>query len=125
MQKYEIQVLDCYNNPTYADGTTGGIYGQYPPLVNACRKPAEWQTYDIIWIAPRFNGEKLVSPARVTVIHNGLLVQHDQVLLGPTEHRTTTLYKPHAEAAPLELQDHGDLVRYRNIWSRPLTDHDE
>jgi len=125
MGLYEIQVLACYENPTYADGTTGGIYGQYPPLVNACRKPGQWQCYDIIWIAPRFDGEKLVSPARVTVLQNGLVIHHDQELLGPTQHRTTSGYVPHDPTGPLELQDHGDLVRFRNIWYRPLTGYDE
>ena len=125
MGRYEIQVLDCYDNPTYADGTTAGIYGQYPPLVNACRRPGEWQTFDIVWIAPRFDGERLVSPARVTVFHNGVLVHHDQELLGPTSHRTVTPYAPQPETGPLVLQDHGDLVRFRNIWFRPLTDYDQ
>ena len=125
MGTYEIQVLDCYDNPTYADGTTGGLYGQCPPLVNACRKPGQWQTFDIIWIAPRFDGDKLVSPARTTVLLNGVLLHHDQALIGPTMHRTTTCYKPQPEAGPLVLQDHGDLVRFRNIWYRPLADYDE
>ena len=125
MGLYEIQVLDCYDNPTYADGTTGAIYGQYPPLVNACRKPGEWQTYEIIWVAPRFAGEALVSPARVTVLQNGLVIHHDQELQGPTQHRTLAEYKPQPETGPLTLQDHGDLVRFRNIWYRPLTGYDE
>src|ERR671922_139826 len=73
---YEIQVLDCYDNPTYADGTTAAIYGQYPPFVNACRRPGEWQSYDVVWIAPRFEGDRLVSPAHCTVIHNGVVVQY-------------------------------------------------
>jgi hypothetical protein len=121
---YEIQVLDCWENPTYPDGTTGAIYGQFPPLVNACRKPGEWQTYDIIWIAPRFDGDKLLSPARVTVIQNGVLLHHDQTLQGPTEHRKIAAYRPHPPTGPLALQDHGDLVRFRNIWFRPLTGYD-
>ncbi|NQT87957.1 DUF1080 domain-containing protein [bacterium] len=125
MGLYEIQVLDCYDNPTYADGTTAGIYGQYPPLVNACRKPGEWQTYDIIWVGPRFDADQCVAPARVTVIHNGILVHHDKELQGPTQHRKTAQYDPQPEVGPLELQDHGDLVRFRNIWYRPLTGYDE
>jgi hypothetical protein len=125
MCQYEIQVLDCYENPSYADGMTGGIYGQCPPLVNACRKPGEWQTYDIIWIAPRFEDDRLVSPARVTVMLNGILLHHDKELLGPTNHKKTTFYNPHDRQAPLRLQDHNDLVRYRNIWYRPLTHYDE
>jgi hypothetical protein len=125
MSLYEIQVLDCYQNPTYPDGTTAAIYGQFPPLVNACRPPAVWNSYDIIWVAPRFQGETLVSPARVTVIMNGLVVHHDQELQGPTQHRKLAEYKAHAPVGPLELQDHGDLVRFRNIWYRPLTGYDQ
>ena len=125
MGLYEIQVLDCYRNPTYADGSTGALYGQYPPLVNACRKPGFWQTYDIVWIAPRFEGGNLLSPARITLLHNGVLVHHDAELLGPTSHRVLTPYRPHPPAGPVELQDHGDPVRFRNIWYRPLTGYDE
>jgi hypothetical protein len=124
MGLYEIQVLDCYDNPTYADGTTGAIYGQFPPLVNACRKPGEWQTYNIIWIAPKFDGERLLSPARVTVMLNGIVLHHDTALNGPTTHRSVQEYRSHAPEGPLELQDHGDLVRFRNIWYRPLTGYD-
>lgn len=119
MRKYEIQVLDCYNNPTYADGTICAIYGQYPPLVNPCRKPGEWQTYDIIWEAPVFDGDRVAKPARVTVLLNGIVVHHAQELQGPTEHRKLATYVRHADKLPLELQDHGDLVRFRNIWYRP------
>ena len=125
MGLYEIQVLDCYDNPTYADGTTGAIYGEYPPLVNACRKPGEWQTYDIVWKGPRFDGETLTRPASVTVFLNGVLLHLDQPLLSPTGHRDVYEYSPHPETGPLSLQDHGDLVRFRNIWYRPLTDYDE
>jgi hypothetical protein len=76
MGRYEVQVLDCYDNPTYADGTTAALYGQYPPLVNACRPPGEWQTYDIIWEGPRFEGDRVVKPAYITVLHNGIVVHH-------------------------------------------------
>ncbi|MFB0503525.1 MAG: DUF1080 domain-containing protein [Candidatus Bathyarchaeia archaeon] len=120
MGRYEIQVLDGYDNITYADGITAAIYGQYPPLVNACRKPGEWQIYDIFFVAPRFEGEKLISPAYVTVIHNGVLVHHHQELLGPTGHRILPSYKLHPHKGPIRLQDHGDPVRYRNIWIREL-----
>jgi len=125
MGLYEIQVLDCFDNPTYADGYTAAIYGQCPPLVNACRKPGEWQTYDIVWFGPRFDGEKLLRPASVTLLHNGVLAHHNRDLIGPTTHRQVRTYEPHPEAGPLLLQDHGDLVRYRNIWYRPITDYDE
>jgi hypothetical protein len=125
MGRYEIQVLDCYDNPTYPDGTTAAIYGQYPPLVNACRKPGEWQTYDIIWEGPRFDSDALTRPARVTVLHNGVVVHHATEPQGPTQHRQTAEYRPQPSAGPLELQDHGDLVRYRNIWYRPLRGYDQ
>jgi hypothetical protein len=125
MGLYEIQVLDCFDNPTYADGTTAAIYGQYPPLVNACRKPGDWQTYDIIWEGPRFEGERLTRPAAITVIQNGIVVHHRTQLLGRTGHRQAPAYTPHPPVGPLMLQDHGDLVRFRNIWYRPLTGYDE
>ncbi len=125
MGRYEIQVLDCFQNATYADGTTGGIYGQFPPLVNACRGPGEWSTYDIIWEAPVFAGSALVKPAFVTVMLNGLVLHHRQELQGPTQHRATTAYVAHPATGPLQLQDHGDLVRFRNVWYRPLTAYDQ
>ena len=98
------------------------MYGQNPPLVNACRAPGEWQTYDIIFVAPRFakNGN-VVSPARVTVFHNGVLVQYDVLLAGPTRHRALTEYDPHGPTGPIRLQDHGNPVQFRNSWVRPLT----
>ncbi len=125
MELYEIQVLDGYENPTYADGTCGGLYGQCPPLVNPSRKPGEWQSYEVVWTAPRFDGDRLVSPAYVTVLQNGVLIHHHKELIGPTRHKITTCYQPHPPEAPLMLQDHGDLVRYRNIWYRPLSGYDE
>lgn len=123
MNIYEVQVLDCYNNKTYADGMTAAIYGQYPPLVNACRKPGEWQTYDILFHAPRFDKDKkLVAPARMTVFHNGILVHDNAVLTGPTQHKIRLPYIAHADRLPISLQDHGCPVRYRNIWIRELKD---
>jgi hypothetical protein len=120
MSKYEIQVLDSYDNLTYADGQAASIYGQYPPLVNACRKPGEWQTYDIFFEAPRFDGEKLVRPAYVTVVQNGVLVQNHREILGDTPHAKRGTYKAHPPQLPLSLQNHHAAVRYRNIWVRRL-----
>ncbi len=126
MGLYEVQVLDGYDNVTYADGTTGAIYGQYPPLVNACRPPGEWQVYDVVFQAPRFHGSNLVSPAFLTVILNGVLLHHHKAANGPTGHKNVSSYaEPHGPTGPLMLQDHGDLVRYRNIWVRELTDYDQ
>jgi hypothetical protein len=122
MDKYECQVLDCYDNPTYADGMAGAMYGQYPPLVNAVRKPGEWQTYDIIFTAPKFDGEKVVRKAYSTVFLNGVLVQNHSEWLGAATHRKVATYKAHADKGPIRLQDHNDKqpVRFRNIWIRPL-----
>ncbi len=122
MDRYEIQVLDCYQNKTYADGQAGSIYGEIPPMVNAMRPPGEWNTYDIVWIAPRFEGEKLVSPARVTIFHNGVCVQACAEPFGPTGHKSVQMYKAHPAKAPIRFQDHKDLpsVQFRNIWVREL-----
>jgi len=121
MDTYEIQVLDSYENKTYADGQAGSVYGQYPPLVNAARPPGQWQSYDIVFRGPRFDpGGKLMRPARVTVFHNGVLVQDNVELTGPTGHGERPPYKPGPDKGPLALQDHGNPVRYRNIWIRPL-----
>lgn len=150
--RYEIQVLDSYETETYADGQCAALYGQYPPMVNASRKPGEWQSYDITFTAPRFGpapvkkspdfftrlwhgligkkaaptpppakpGEQvLLSPARVTVVHNGVVVHKNRAILWPVAHKNTNKYSPHGPA-PLQLQDHGNPVRYRNIWIRPL-----
>ncbi len=119
--RYEIQVLDSYDNKTYADGSAASIYGQYPPLVNATRPPGQWQTYDMIWTAPRFDEEgKLVSKARVTVIHNGVLVQNNVEFTGPDPWIGRPPYKAHPERLPIAFQDHGNPVRFRNIWVREL-----
>jgi hypothetical protein len=121
MGQYEVQVLDSYQSRTYPDGQAGSMYGQYPPLVNPTRPPGEWQTYDIVFRAPRFDrGGGLVRPARVTVFLNGVVVQDASVLTGPTADRARPAYKAHAARLPLSLQDHDHPVRYRNIWIRDL-----
>jgi hypothetical protein len=117
---FEIQVLDSFDNPTYADGQAAAMYGQHPPLVNASRPPGEWQSYDIVFLAPRFNGDKLVSPAIVTVFHNGVLVHNARPFWGPTAHKRIDPYVPSTARGPVRLQDHGNPVRYRNIWLREL-----
>jgi hypothetical protein len=123
MRRYEVQILDGYQNPTYADGTVGAVYGWKPPLVNAARRPGEWQSYDIIFERPRFgSGGKLVRPAYVTAFLNGVLVQNHQAMLGATVYREVASYSPHVSAEPLQLQDHGSPVSYRNIWVRILSD---
>jgi hypothetical protein len=120
---YELQVMDSYHNPTYVNGQAGSMYKQYPPLVNATRKPGEWQAYDVVWTAPRFNADgSLKSPAYVTAFHNGVLVQNHVALKGVTLYIGTPSYHAHG-AAPILLQAHGDPsapISYRNIWVRPL-----
>jgi len=118
--KFEIQVLDSYNNPTYPDGQAAAMYGQYPPLVNASRPPGEWQTYDMVFTAPRFAQGRLEKPAVVTVLHNGIVVHNADAFWGPTAHRKIDPYTPDTAKGPIGLQDHGNPVRYRNVWIRPL-----
>ncbi len=121
MDKYEVQVLDCYQNTTYPDGMTASIYGQYPPLVNACRPPGEWQSFDIIFRRPHFDSDgNLTQPAHMTVFHNNILVHHNRTLTGPTDHKKRPPYISHPEKLPISLQDHGNPVRFRNIWIREL-----
>jgi hypothetical protein len=121
MGAYEVQVLDSFDNRTYADGQCGALYGQEPPLVNVCKKSGEWQSYDILFRAPRFEGQKLIAPALVTVLQNGVVLHHASEFLGATAHRALAKYTPHPAQAPLALQDHGNPVRYRNIWIRKLS----
>jgi hypothetical protein len=123
MGLYEIQVLDSYDNKTYADGEASALYGQFPPQVNASRPAGQWQMYDVIFHAPRFRDGKLLRPARVTVLHNGVLVQDNVELSGPTAHHDRPPYKATPDKLPLSLQDHGNPVRFRNIWIREL--HEE
>ena len=121
MGRYEVQVLDCYQNPTYADGTTGAVYAQHPPLANPCRPPGEWETYDIIFTTPHFDANgKLTVPAYVTVVLNGVVVQNHQAIRGETSHRQTGKYTPHGPTGPLALQDHHNPVAFRNIWVRSV-----
>ena len=121
MSKFEVQVLDNYKADTYADGMAGAVYGQYPPQVNATRPPGEWQVYDIVFHAPRFKEDGSIDkPARETVFLNGVLVQDDVSLIGPTQHMKLTKWSKMPAKAPIYLQDHGHPVRYRNIWVRPI-----
>jgi len=123
--KFEIQVLDSYQNPTYPDGQASAMYGQFPPLVNASRPPGEWQSYDIVFTAPRFtSGGTAEKPAVVTVLHNGVVVHNATAFWGPTAHKKIDPYGPDTAKGPLALQDHGNPVRYRNIWIRQLKEYD-
>lgn len=126
MGMYEIQVLDSFNNRTYSDGQASSIYGQYPPLVNASRAPGQWQTMDIIFESPQFVGDELLIPAFVTVLHNGVIVHNRTAIVGRVAHKDPPKpYQKHADKLPLTLQDHGNPVRFRNIWIRPLTAYDK
>jgi hypothetical protein len=120
MGLYEVQVLDSFDNETYADGQAGSLYGQFPPMVNACRKPGEWQSYDIVFRRPRFKDGQMIKPARLTVLHNGVLIQDNVEAWGPTSWIQFLPPEPHDDRLPLSFQDHGNPVRYRNIWLREL-----
>ena len=123
--KYEIQVLDSYNNKSYADGQAGAMYGQFPPLRNAAKKPGEWQSYDIIFEAPRWEGEELVKKASVTVIHNGVVLHNRKEFIGAVSHRNVGKYSKHPPKGPIVLQDHGNPMRFRNIWIREIGEYDQ
>ena len=121
MGHYELQILDSYENETYPDGQAAAIYKQQPPLVNVCRAPGEWQSYDIIFNAPKFSDDGTVErPATMTVLHNGVLVQNHFELTGETAWHKPPAYTKHADKLPLKLQFHGNPVRFRNIWVREL-----
>ena len=125
MGLYEIQVGESHTNKTYPDGQTGAIYGQAPPRVNPSTPQGEWQSFDIIFEAPEYEGGKMVSPAVITVVHNGVLIHHRKTLLGPTRHKALASYPAsHPAKAPISLQDHGDPIQYRNIWIRGLGEYD-
>lgn len=121
MGKYEVQVLNSYENPTYNNGQAGSVYKQHIPLVNASKPAGTWQEYDIIFMAPKFSDKgTVVAPAKITVFHNGVLVQNNVELLGPTLYIGAPHYDAHESKLPLFLQDHGDPVQFRNIWIREL-----
>lgn len=127
MGLYEVQILDSYENSTYSDGALGALYGQQPPLVNAARPPGEWQSYDIVFEAPRFAGHTLISPAYATVLLNGVVLHHHQPFIGETTPEPNPVYAAMTPVGPLALQEHGDStgkVRFRNIWVRPLGNYD-
>ncbi len=123
--RYEVQIFDSFQGGIYADGQAAAVYGQYPPLVNASRKPGEWQAFDILFTAPRFKDGQLASPAYVTVLHNGVCVHNHLAILGSTMHRALPKYVPHEPKGQIKLQAHGNPVRFRNIWARPIKGYDE
>ena len=119
-EKYELQVLDSYESPTYSNGQAGSIYKQHMPLVNATRKAGEWQTYDVVFNAPRFTESgSLICPARITVLHNGVVIQNNTSIWGSTQYKGLPAYEPHGKAS-IKLQDHGNPVSFRNVWVREL-----
>lgn len=123
MEMYEVQILHSHGNETYPDGMAGSLYGQYPPLVNACRPQGEWNTYDIVFTAPRFADDgSVTSPATCTVLFNGVVVQNHVEFFGRTAHMRQAAYAKHPDKMPISIQDHGDALRFRNIWVRPLGD---
>lgn len=122
MGKYEVQIFDSYSCNIYADGSTAAIYGQTPPMFNVSAKPGKWQSFDIFFTAPVFDGEKLVKPAFITMLHNGVFVHVNTELMGPTKHNKTTAYMPHPARLPFYFQGHGSPVEYRNIWVRDLAE---
>lgn len=124
MGLYEIQIFDSFNEKIYPDGQCAAIYGQTPPLVNVTRPPGQWQSFDIVFTAPKFDGDKLVAPARVTMFHNGVLVHLNDEIHGETGHRIAPEYNQKVSRGPLAFGGHGCPVRFRNIWLRPLSGHE-
>jgi hypothetical protein len=120
MGKFELQIIESHDSKIYADGMAGAIYGQTPPLVNASRKPGQWQSFDLVFTAPRFSGEKLAAPAHITVFWNGVLVQNHTEILGATQNMRLPAYDFRETTGPIQLQQHKSAVRFRNIWIRPL-----
>ncbi len=120
MGVYELQIIESHDSKIYADGIAGAIYGQTPPLVNASRRPGQWQTFDAVFTAPRFDADRLASPAYLTVFWNGILVQNHTALMGETQHRALPAYTSHETTGPIMLQEHHSAVRFHNIWIRPL-----
>ena len=126
MGLYEIQVLQSHNNKTYPDGQAGSLYGQLPPLVNATSPQGEWNSYDVAFEPPVYKDGKVEKAAKVTVIHNGVVVQHGELYLGPTQHKKLASYPgKHPETGPIRIQDHNDPMEFRNIWVRPLGRRDQ
>ena len=124
MGRYEVQVLSSYDNPTYADGGAGAMYGVYPPMVNPCLPEGQWNTFDFVFEAPRFEGDKLVKPAFCTLFFNGVMVHNRAQFLGSTAHEPLAAYTPHPPELPLQLQGHVGPAWYRNIWVRRILGYD-
>ncbi len=126
MGKYEVQILQSHNNKTYPDGQAGSLYGQLPPLVNATSPQGEWNSYDIFFTPPLYSGEEVETPAKITIIHNGIVVQNNEAYIGPSEHKIVASYpKTHPETGPIRLQWHSDPVEFKNFWVRPLGERDQ
>jgi hypothetical protein len=124
MGRYEVQVLSSYNNPTYADGAAGALYGLYPPMVNPCLPEGQWNAFDLVFEAPKFDGDRLLKPAYITLLFYGVLAHNRVALLGTTSHEPIAIYTPHAAELPLTLQGHAGPARFRNIWIRRLPGYD-
>jgi hypothetical protein len=120
MELYELQIYDSFSSKIYADGSAAAIYGQTPPLVNVCREPGQWQSFDVLFMAPKFEKDKLVKAAKITVFHNGVVVHNNTKILGPTAHKTSEPYKPHETRGHIIFQGHSSPVEFRNMWIRDM-----